>query len=177
MPIDRGPERINYRSEPFGINNMHVQHEYFGFEDESMAYSSYTFGDAASDDSPELLRGSGQIPHCAWGLGSVPFASSAWGLDPVATQPTGHANAGVEYGSKWAGEISRDPDQIRPGGRGSHRALRSLGPGNRMWVRLVPMVGGGLSCSIAMWRITMSRGCGATGGCITPCRCPGCKMM
>ncbi|MFM7841314.1 MAG: multicopper oxidase domain-containing protein, partial [Nitrospira sp.] len=23
---------INYRSEPFGINNMHVQHEYFGFE-------------------------------------------------------------------------------------------------------------------------------------------------
>lgn len=37
---------INYRSEPFGINNMHVQHEYFGFEDESMGYSSYTFGDA-----------------------------------------------------------------------------------------------------------------------------------
>src|SRR5437867_2141033 len=25
---------------------MHVQHEYFGFEDESMGYSSYTFGDA-----------------------------------------------------------------------------------------------------------------------------------
>lgn len=42
-----GARAINYRSEPFGINNMHVQHEYFGFEDESMSYSSYTFGDAA----------------------------------------------------------------------------------------------------------------------------------
>ena len=36
---------LNYRSEPFGIDNMHMQHEYFGFEDESMAYSAYTFGD------------------------------------------------------------------------------------------------------------------------------------
>ena len=44
MPIVRAAA-INYRSEPFGINNMHVQHEYFGFEDESMGYSSYTFGD------------------------------------------------------------------------------------------------------------------------------------
>ncbi|WP_447973410.1 multicopper oxidase domain-containing protein [Nitrospira sp. Kam-Ns4a] len=42
-----GGRAINYRSEPFGINNMHLQHEYFGFEDESMGYSSYTFGDAA----------------------------------------------------------------------------------------------------------------------------------
>ncbi len=43
-----GGRAINYRSEPFGINNMHVQHEYFGFEDESMGYSSYTFGDVAT---------------------------------------------------------------------------------------------------------------------------------
>lgn len=43
-----GARALNYRSEPFGINNMHVQHEYFGFEDESMAYSSYTFGDTAT---------------------------------------------------------------------------------------------------------------------------------
>lgn len=43
-----GARALNYRSEPFGINNMHVQHEYFGFEDESMAYSGYTFGDAAT---------------------------------------------------------------------------------------------------------------------------------
>ena len=43
-----GARALNYRSEPFGIDNMHVQHEYFGFEDESMAYSSYTFGDAST---------------------------------------------------------------------------------------------------------------------------------
>ena len=47
-----GGRAINYRSEPFGINNMHVQHEYFGFEDESMGYSSYTFG----DPSPTIPR-------------------------------------------------------------------------------------------------------------------------
>ena len=41
-----GSRALNYRSEPFGINQMHLQHEYFGFEDESMGYSSYTFGDA-----------------------------------------------------------------------------------------------------------------------------------
>src|SRR5207249_1525622 len=28
-----GGRALNYRSEPFGINNMHVQHEYFGFEE------------------------------------------------------------------------------------------------------------------------------------------------
>ena len=47
-----GGRAINYRSEPFGINNMHLQHEYFGFEDESMGYSSYTFG----DPSPTIPR-------------------------------------------------------------------------------------------------------------------------
>ena len=47
-----GARALNYRSEPFGINNMHIQHEYFGFEDESMAYSSYTFADA----SPTIPR-------------------------------------------------------------------------------------------------------------------------
>ena len=39
---------LNYRSEPFGVDNMQTQHEYFGFEDESMAYSAYTFGDPAT---------------------------------------------------------------------------------------------------------------------------------
>ncbi len=43
-----GARALNYRSEPFGLNNMHIQHEYFGFEDESMGYSSYTYGDAAT---------------------------------------------------------------------------------------------------------------------------------
>ena len=40
-----GGRAINYRSESFGIDEMHLQHEYFGFEDESLAYSAYTFGD------------------------------------------------------------------------------------------------------------------------------------
>ncbi|MCP9442707.1 MAG: hypothetical protein NNA20_08940 [Nitrospira sp.] len=40
-----GGRALNYRSEPFGIDQMHLQHEYFGFEDESMGYSAYTFGD------------------------------------------------------------------------------------------------------------------------------------
>ncbi|MEK6617724.1 MAG: multicopper oxidase domain-containing protein, partial [Nitrospirota bacterium] len=33
-----GGRALNYRSEPFGIDEMHLQHEYFGFEDESSAY-------------------------------------------------------------------------------------------------------------------------------------------
>ena len=40
-----GGRALNYRSEPFGIGEMHLQHEYFGFEDESLAYSAYTFGE------------------------------------------------------------------------------------------------------------------------------------
>ncbi|MEK7293877.1 MAG: multicopper oxidase domain-containing protein, partial [Nitrospirota bacterium] len=40
-----GGRALNYRSEPFGIDEMHLQHEYFGFEDESLAYSAYTFGE------------------------------------------------------------------------------------------------------------------------------------
>ena len=48
-----GGRAINYRSEPFGIDQMHLQHEYFGFEDESMAYSAYTFG----DPPPTIPRG------------------------------------------------------------------------------------------------------------------------
>ena len=36
---------INFRSEPFGVNNLALQEKYFHMEDESLAYSSYTFGD------------------------------------------------------------------------------------------------------------------------------------
>ncbi len=43
-----GGRALNYRSEPFGINNMRLQRKYFGFEDESMGYSAYTFGDPAT---------------------------------------------------------------------------------------------------------------------------------
>jgi len=37
---------LNYRSEPFGIAMLQKQKDIFHFEDESAAYSSYTFGDA-----------------------------------------------------------------------------------------------------------------------------------
>ena len=43
-PVGRA---LNYRSEPFGVD-MQTQHEYFAFEDESIAYSAYTFGDPAT---------------------------------------------------------------------------------------------------------------------------------
>ena len=39
---------LNYRSEPFGINNLATQKARFGFEDEAEAYSAYVFGDAAT---------------------------------------------------------------------------------------------------------------------------------
>lgn len=39
---------LNYRSEPFGLNNLATQVERFGFEDEAEAYSAYTFGDTAT---------------------------------------------------------------------------------------------------------------------------------
>ncbi|MDP7016664.1 MAG: cytochrome c peroxidase, partial [Pirellulaceae bacterium] len=38
---------INYRSESFA-NNLILQHKMFGIEDESMGYSSYTFGDPST---------------------------------------------------------------------------------------------------------------------------------
>jgi FtsP/CotA-like multicopper oxidase with cupredoxin domain len=40
-----GARALNYRSEPFGTNNLANQHARFGFEDEAESYSSYTFGD------------------------------------------------------------------------------------------------------------------------------------
>ncbi len=42
-----GGRALNYRSEPF-MNRLGLQAERFGFEDQSMAYSSYTFGDPAT---------------------------------------------------------------------------------------------------------------------------------
>ena len=73
-----GARALNYRSEPFGINNMHIQHEYFGFEDESMAYSSLHVCRRFSDDSAELFRRSSQMACHPWWIRSVSFPSSAW---------------------------------------------------------------------------------------------------
>jgi hypothetical protein len=86
-----GARAINYRSEPFGINNMHVQHEYFGFEDESMAYSSYTFGDAGptiprsylGDPAKfRLVHGGSEVFHSHHPHGG----SIRWQRSPRATQ-------------------------------------------------------------------------------------------
>ncbi len=42
-----GGRALNYRSEPF-MNRLGLQSERFGVEDQSLAYSSYTFGDPAT---------------------------------------------------------------------------------------------------------------------------------
>ena len=63
---------INMRSEPFGINNLAQQEKRFHFEDESLAYSSYTFGDAPTtiprsylgDPAKfRLVHGGGEVFH------------------------------------------------------------------------------------------------------------------
>ncbi|MBI5197043.1 MAG: multicopper oxidase domain-containing protein, partial [Nitrospirae bacterium] len=63
---------ISYRSEPFGVNNLALQEKYFHFEDESMAYSSYTFGDVPTliprgymgDPTKwRLVHGGGEVFH------------------------------------------------------------------------------------------------------------------
>ena len=86
-----GARALNYRSEPFGINNMHIQHEYFGFEDESMAYSSYTFGDAAptiprsylGDPAKfRIIHGGSEVFHSHHPHGG----SIRWQRSPRATQ-------------------------------------------------------------------------------------------
>ena len=60
------------RSEPFGINNLAQQEKRFHFEDESLAYSSYTFGDAPTtiprsylgDPAKfRLVHGGGEVFH------------------------------------------------------------------------------------------------------------------
>ncbi|MBI3622215.1 MAG: multicopper oxidase domain-containing protein [Nitrospirae bacterium] len=63
---------LNYRSEPFGVNNLALQEKYFHFEDESLAYSSYTFADAPTtiprsymgDPAKfRLVHGGGEVFH------------------------------------------------------------------------------------------------------------------
>jgi FtsP/CotA-like multicopper oxidase with cupredoxin domain len=63
---------INYRSEPFGVNNLALQEKYFHHEDESLSYSSYTFGDVPTtiprsymgDPAKfRLVHGGGEVFH------------------------------------------------------------------------------------------------------------------
>ncbi len=85
---------------------MHVQHEYFGFEDESMAYSSYTFGDAAptiprsylGDPAKfRIVHGGSEVFHSHHPHGG----SIRWQRSPRATQMPVWT-----YRAKRAGEIS-----------------------------------------------------------------------
>ena len=63
---------MNYRSEPFGINNLAVQDKMFHYEDESLSYSSYTFADVpttiprsylADPAKFRLVHGGGEVFH------------------------------------------------------------------------------------------------------------------
>lgn len=63
---------LNYRSEPFGVNNLALQEKYFHFEDESLSYSAYTFGDVPTplprsymgDPAKfRLVHGGGEVFH------------------------------------------------------------------------------------------------------------------
>jgi len=63
---------INFRSEPFGVNNLALQEKYFHHEDESLSYSSYTFGDVPTtiprsymgDPAKfRLVHGGGEVFH------------------------------------------------------------------------------------------------------------------
>ena len=63
---------MNYRSEPFGINNLAVQDKMFHYEDESLSYSSYTFADVPTtiprsylgDPAKfRLIHGGGEVYH------------------------------------------------------------------------------------------------------------------
>ena len=63
---------MNYRSEPFGINNLAVQDKMFHYEDESLSYSSYTFADVPTtiprsylgDPAKfRLIHGGGEVFH------------------------------------------------------------------------------------------------------------------
>ncbi|HIE66175.1 MAG TPA: hypothetical protein EYG28_07880 [Nitrospiria bacterium] len=63
---------LNFRSEPFGVNNLAVQEKYFHFEDESQGYSAYTFGDPPTtiprsymgDPAKyRLVHGGGEVFH------------------------------------------------------------------------------------------------------------------
>ncbi|MBT5765121.1 MAG: multicopper oxidase domain-containing protein, partial [Nitrospina sp.] len=63
---------MNFRSEPFGINNLAEQEKLFHYEDESLSYSSYTFADVPTtvprsylgDPAKfRLIHGGGEVFH------------------------------------------------------------------------------------------------------------------
>ena len=103
---------------------MHLQHEYFGFEDESLAYSAYTFGDLPTT----IPRGYLGDP-VKWRIvhgGSEVFHSHHphGGTDSLAAQPARRSTECLwACGERWAGEVSGRPDEVRSCRCGSDRTV------------------------------------------------------
>ncbi|MBK9113934.1 MAG: hypothetical protein IPM88_20400 [Nitrospira sp.] len=79
---------LNYAASR-SADNMQTQHEYFGFEDESMAHSALHVRRSGHDHSAQLPRDSAKFRAGARWIGSVPFSPSARRVNPLAAQPAG----------------------------------------------------------------------------------------
>ena len=165
-----GGRAINYRSEPFGIDQMHLQHEYFGFEDESMAYSAYTFGDTPTTIPRGYLGDPVKWRIGPWRIRSVPLPPSAQRIDPLATKPARGSTRTLVFGSGWAGEVSGRANEVRSRGCGSDRSVRSAWTLSRNAAAADANIWRVSSYSTAMWRITMWRGCGDMAASTTRCK-------
>src|SRR5437899_2794082 len=165
-PVGRA---LNYRSEPFGINNMHVQHEYFGFEDESMGYSSYTFGDAPTtiprsylgDPAKfRLVHGGSEVFHSHHPHGgTIRWLRSPRSSDEMPLWFTAK-NGPVKYPVVRTKSDRVDVQVIGPSEAFDLDTECGSGCASN-WL--------GTFCFTAMWPTTTCPACGDTGGCTTPC--------
>ena len=80
---------LNYRSEPFGVDNMEAQHEYFGFEDEGLAYSAIPSG---------IPR-----PRCPGAISAIPPSSGSFMAVPKFSIPT------IRMAVPFGGRAAREP--------------------------------------------------------------------
>ena len=88
-----GDRAVNYRSEPF-MNRLQLQQERFGHFDESLAYSSYAFGDPATPimrsylgdpTKQRLLHGGSEVFH----VHHVHGGATRWPRQPQAERAAG----------------------------------------------------------------------------------------
>ena len=94
-----GDRALNYRSEPF-MNRLQLQQEVEGRFDESVAYSSYAFGDPATPRCPLLFGRPGQGAGHPWRLRGLSCASCPRRLDSLASPAR-----------RGAGQLRRRPGQ------------------------------------------------------------------
>src|SRR5262249_13798663 len=86
------------------------------------------------------------VPFGSRRLRSLPFAPSPRRNNSVAAQPAGdRRHESLGDGDERTGEVSGDPCQDGPGGRGGDRSVRSARPGNRVRLRPLPAAGGSFS--------------------------------